>query len=444
MTKRITIVGGGFAGVFAALGAAAEIRQQNSVERVAVDLVSPVDFFTIRPRLYEADLRGVRMRLSDLLAPVGVRWRPGRVIALDGSSGVIELLADGGRRDCWSVDALVLACGSFTRTPSAWNAIHNVDTWEGALGLQRHLEFLDAGTEPDEFVRSAIVIGAGFTGLETATELVARLGGLRPHRSAPVQVVLIERSGRVGSDYGPRAQAYIEAALSALGIRCLLGSEVVDVNAQGTVTLADGNELRTGTTVWTGGPRAQAILSDLRASAAGLGRLDVDEFLRTPGSDRVFAAGDIAGAEALSGQLAPMSCQHAIPQGKVAGHNAVRTLLGLELNAYQQPRYITCLDLAGAGALLTSGFERDNVIAVGEKAKAVKRMINRGAIYPPVDGQASSLVDAGRVDQPPSATEAADDEGWARALLRLAASRQVPDRAAEISAETTPLEMGRT
>ena len=70
-----------------------------------------------------------------------------------------------------------------------------------------------------------------------------------------------------------------------------------------------------------------------------------------------------------------MSCQHAIRLGQFAGHNAVADLLGDPIAPYRQPVYRTCLDLGGAGALLTEGWER-RILLDGGEAKALKREIN--------------------------------------------------------------------
>ncbi len=79
-----------------------------------------------------------------------------------------------------------------------------------------------------------------------------------------------------------------------------------------------------------------------------------------------------------------MSGQHAIPQGKFAGPNAVNFLFGRNLVPYVQPRYNTCLDLGPEDALATVGWER-RLQTIGPDAKARKTEILTRWIQPPAD-----------------------------------------------------------
>jgi len=94
-------------------------------------------------------------------------------------------------------------------------------------------------------------------------------------------------------------------------------------------------------------------------------------------------AGDGARVLADDDHYALMSCQHAIPQGKFAGHNAVNVMFGNAMKPYAQPQYATCLDL-GEHALFTLGWER-KLQLTGPEAKDLKMQINTTWIYPSLD-----------------------------------------------------------
>jgi NADH dehydrogenase len=79
--------------------------------------------------------------------------------------------------------------------------------------------------------------------------------------------------------------------------------------------------------------------------------------------------------------------------GAFAGNNAVAELLGLATRPYHQKGYVTCLDLGGAGALFTRGWERE-VTMVGDVAKKTKQEINTVWIYPPKPERAAALASA--------------------------------------------------
>ena len=66
--------------------------------------------------------------------------------------------------------------------------------------------------------------------------------------------------------------------------------------------------------------------------------------------ENIFAAGDAACAPLDGGHFSVMSCQHARPMGRFAGHNAVCDLLGRPMLPLRIDWYVTCLDLGAWGA----------------------------------------------------------------------------------------------
>ena len=72
--KQILVLGGGFAGLWSAVGAARKLDELGrDADAVAVTLVNRDAFHGIRVRNYESDLTPVRVPLDDVLGPVGVR-----------------------------------------------------------------------------------------------------------------------------------------------------------------------------------------------------------------------------------------------------------------------------------------------------------------------------------------------------------------------------------
>jgi NADH:quinone reductase (non-electrogenic) len=174
---------------------------------------------------------------------------------------------------------------------------------------------------------------------------------------------------------GPRET--IRAALDNLGVEVRLGAEMHAV---------DG-----GTTVWCGGMVANPVIRDVPGEKDAIGRLVTEPSLAVRGLAGVYAAGDVAHAMADDTHPALMSCQHAIKLGQFAGHNAVADLLGDAPLPYRQPVYATCLDLGGAGAVLTSGWDRE-VLMTGAEAKARKREINTVWAALPATSDRESLL----------------------------------------------------
>ena len=367
-SKRILIVGGGMAGVRAAIGAARSLRSAGGHMELTIELISPSPWMVVRPRLYEADLAGVRVPLDPLLASIGVRLRRGHVAEIDARARTVRLAE---RAEPIHYNQLVLSAGSRLQHP--WQElVHTVDTYSEALALHERLAELAARPGAQ---MSAVVVGGGFTGIEVAAELSGMLEQVAP-----------------GRERGPIT--LIERALRSLGIELRTGAAVREVREDGVV-LADRASVDGELVVWASGPRASELTEQVAGARDPLGRLIVDCNLASQ-SEGVWAAGDSACARADRQHTALMSCQHALAQGAVAGANAVSLALGRHPQRYRQPLYLTCLDLGPAGALLTCGFERNRVLAHGAEAKHFKRHINRSLIYPPADAQAAAILALGR------------------------------------------------
>jgi NADH dehydrogenase len=379
----VLVIGGGFAGVWAA-AAAARVRDIAGRADLSVTLVAPGDHLVIRPRLYEPDPGQMQVRLDRFLSPIGVERLRASVTRIDTESHEVTTLDRTGRRRTLGYQRLVLASGSQLHRPDlpGEQFLHDVDTMQGALALETHLNRLPEG--PGRF--TAVVVGAGFTGLEVATELVGRL---RTQAAAlnggahDVRVVLVERADVVGPDIGPAPRPTILAALDEVGVEVRLGQTVTALTAAG-VRLDDGTQIAAATVIWTGGMHASPLTRDIPGRHDRLGRIEVDGELRVPQTPHVFAAGDTAAAMLEPGQTVVQSCQHATPLGKHAGHNAAADLLGLPLATFSTVPYVTCLDLGAAGAVFTTGFERAVQLS-GAEAKKRKRLITREWIYPPLD-----------------------------------------------------------
>ena len=107
----------------------------------------------------------------------------------------------------------------------------------------------------------------------------------------------------------------------------------------------------------------------------------------------VFVAGDSAAAPIDAAHVSVMSCQHARPMGRIAGHNVVCDLIGEPMLPLDIGYYVTCLDLGAWGAVYTEGWDR-RVAVTGAAAKRTKRMINCERIYPPRSRNAAEILAA--------------------------------------------------
>ncbi|MGO4443189.1 NAD(P)/FAD-dependent oxidoreductase [Mycobacterium sp. 2YAF39] len=389
-TLRVLVLGSGFAGLWAAIGAARRLDELGAADgAIDITLVSSQPFHDIRVRNYEADLSACRIPLQDLLDPVGVGHITTDVTGIDPSRSSVST-ADG---QTLEYDRLVLAVGSRVAKPDLPGLAefaYDVDTYDGAVRLQDHIRDL-AKRLPDPASRTAVVVGAGLTGIETASELPAMLSAALGPGVTP-RVILIDHNPHVGSDMGVSARPFIEQALTDNDVDTMTGVGVAAVDER-EVTLSSGEILQAATVVWCAGMRANALTAQLGVPCDRLGRLPVDDYLRVESVTGVFAAGDVAAARMDDEHMSVMSCQHGRPMGRYAGYNVISELLGAPMLSLRIPWYVTVLDLGPAGAVYTEGWDR-RVVSTGAQAKATKQVINGERIYPPLTGDRTALLAA--------------------------------------------------
>lgn len=411
VTLRILVLGGGFAGLWSALGAARRLDELGiGPDRAEVVLVDRNPYHAIRVRNYEADLEPAALPLSGILGPAGVRLVQGEVAGIDPAGRTVALRTCRGTDGLESLhwDRLVVALGSALHRPAVPGLAEHgfdVDTYAAARRLEAHLHEL--AVRPDQPGRDTVaVIGAGFTGLEVACEMPARLAALL---GRPGRVVLVDPAPLPGAAMGELARPVVAEALAALGIETRQGRRLAGL-APDRVVLDDGEVLPAATAILCAGMRASPLAARLPVPCDPLGRLPVDACLRVDGLPGVFAAGDCARMLIDGARPNVMSCQHGRPMGRFAGHNAASDLFGAPLLPLRIDWYVIVLDLGVWGALYTAGWER-RVIATGADAKRTKRLINGERIYPPRSLSRADLFAAAApvVQAPPPELRAGTD-----------------------------------
>ncbi|MGA7263068.1 MAG: FAD-dependent oxidoreductase [Stellaceae bacterium] len=400
MTARIIVLGAGFAGLWSAAGAARALDEFDiGRDAVQVTLVNRDQWHAIRVRNYERDLSGVRVALDEVLEPIGVERVAGEVIGIDFDSRLVTCSVGATRRSL-SYDRLVFALGSgLVRPdiPGLGEFAFDVDTYGGAARLNTHIQSLSAQPHsPGQY--TALVVGAGLTGIEAATEL---LGKLRLAGAVAPRVILADHKPQVGSDMGEGACHVIAEALAFLEVVTRTGVAISAIDGSGA-TLSSGEKIPAATIVWCAGMRANPLTELFPVRHDRFGRVPVDRFMRVEGMAHTFAAGDAAYAIVDDRHSSVMSCQHARPMGRFAGHNVVCDLVGKPMLPLRIDWYTTILDLGPWGAVYTEGWDR-RVVTTGAAAKLTKQLINCERIYPPSSGDRRQILDAAApvVQSPP-------------------------------------------
>ncbi len=356
---QVLILGAGFGGLFAALGAYRRLRR-----RVSLTLVDRNDHFLFTPLLYQVT--------SGSLAPQHVARPLARLLPRDIRSvraTVTGIDLDARRVDtdagALSYDFLVLALGGvphFHGLASIERQALTFKSLRDALRLRSHIEqrFGEAERDPSrapELLRT-MVTGAGCTGVELAAELhdwmhgplLRRFPGVR--RDA-VGVILVEALDHLLCPMDPVLMRGALRKLLARSIDVRLAHHVTDAGA-GLVKIRTGSEevqMPCGTIVWTAGIRPNPVTARLPVATGPGGRTPVDELLRVPGHPEVLAIGDAALCREPDGQAVPATAQAAVQQAAAAGGVLQALVDGAIPSPFRYKRRGEVLGLGRLGAL---------------------------------------------------------------------------------------------
>jgi NADH dehydrogenase len=219
-------------------------------------------------------------------------------------------------------DALILAPGSVsTPVPDALAGApwHSVATLQEALAFRSVVvEGLSDGATPE-----VLIVGGGYTGLETALALRGSTGTVPSPR-----VTVVEAGGDVLPMVSPKKRERLKGYLRGQGVDLRLATtvEAAEVDDDRTrVRLSDGTYFDAPILCWAAGMRAAPIDLGDDVSRAPDGRVEVDEFLRIPGVPGVFVAGDMALLR-RKGDPVRRAVNFAYYSGRRAGRNAVAYL----------------------------------------------------------------------------------------------------------------------
>lgn len=388
MRKQILIVGAGFSGMWSALSAARLAEGNTDID---ITVIAPQPELRVRPRFYESAVRSLVAPLQPLFDVTGVTFLRGTVSQIDAAARRVNWRDESGMTQQQRYDRLILASGSHVnRSQVAGVAEHafDLDQLESAEVLEQHLNSL--AQRPDSETRNTVVVcGGGFTGIEMATELPARLREILGAQ-AKTRVVVIERGPQPAARFSEELRNVIIDASAELGVEWRVNAEVEQVTTEG-VTLKDGQTIAAQTVIWTVGVQANDLTAQIDAPRDRQGRLHVNAQLQVIGHEEIYATGDVAyAATDDSGNHALMTCQHAIQLGKFAGNNAAASLLDITPLPYRQENYVTCLDLGAWGAVYSEGWDQQVKLTRAE-AKKLKVSIVSELIYPPAADKATAF-----------------------------------------------------
>ena len=337
--SRVLILGGGFAGVYAALEF--ERRKDPNIE---VTLVNRDNFFLFTPMLHE--IAASDLDITNIVNPVRKMLRHVDFFAGDVESVDLEkrvvVVSHGFDHHTHTLeyDHLVLALGSITnffKIPGVEERAFTMKSLGDAIQLRNrliaHLEEADTecAAKQREALLTFVVAGGGFAGVETIASINDFLHDVLPFypllKTEMLRVVLVHPGDYILPELGEDLGRYADRKLCERGVEIRRKTRVSGVTPR-EVHLNDGTRLTSFTLIWTAGVSPNPTI-DLLDCPKERGRLKVNHFLSVETLPGVWAVGDCALVPDLTtGQFCPPTAQHAVREGKVLAHNILAEIRG--------------------------------------------------------------------------------------------------------------------
>jgi NADH dehydrogenase len=323
---RILVVGGGFGGLFTALGLAGAGE---------VTLVAADDHYLHTPLLYEylsgeVEAWHIAPPYRELFDDERVRFIQGAVTDVDFERKEVEVA---GRVRRLSYDYLVLAVGGVT---NFWG-VEGAETYALPFRKIRHADDLrrrmietldrippDAAPQDARRAATFVIVGAGASGVELSTKMSDLLHDAfrrRGLRGEP-RVVVVEMGRNAVPGMDADVRAVVERVMDEKRVELFSETSVVEVARRGVVLEHAGERqtIEAAAVVWTAGVRVNPLVEKLTVEKTKNKLIVVEPTLQVRGRPEVFALGDIAYFPRIAPSLAG-TAQLAFQQSKLVAAN---------------------------------------------------------------------------------------------------------------------------
>jgi NADH dehydrogenase len=318
--RRVVIIGGGFAGLFAARALRRAPVQVTVIDRVGHHLFQPLLYQCATGILSEGEiatpLRNLFKRHKN------VEFVLAEVYGFDVAGQRVLAHRPGGEQIALPYDDLVVAAGvhqSYFGHDEFAQYAPGMKSLADALAIRRRVfgafELAESATDPAERQRwlTFALVGAGPTGVELAGQLRELAthtleSEFRSIEAKDARVLLFDGVEAPLAMFGPKLSAKAASSLRKLGVELHMKELVTQVDADGLIARdQNGHSERheAGTVLWTAGVQAPALAGAL-AKAAGAecdraGRIKVSPDLTIPGHPEIFVIGDMMSLGKLPG-----------------------------------------------------------------------------------------------------------------------------------------------
>ena len=339
MSTKIVVLGAGYGGIMTAV----RLQKLLNYNEAEVSLVNKHDYHYLTTWLHEPAAGTIhhdncRIQIQSIIDTNKINFIKGTVGTIQPGDKKVTL--EGGQ--VLEYDYLVIGLGSEPETfgiQGLKEHAFSIRSINSVRMIKEHIEYMFSKfrNEPERSdYLTFIVGGAGFTGIEFVGELTDRIPELCKEFDVDpslVKIYNIEAAPSALPGFDPELVEYAMNILSEKGVTFKINTPIKECHP-GRIILADGEEIKAGTVVWTGGVRGNSII-EKSGFEVMRGRVKVDSFLRAPGYEEVFIVGDSALViNEESGRPYPPTAQMAIQEGETLAENLVHMIRGGEMKKF--------------------------------------------------------------------------------------------------------------
>ncbi|MEC4894506.1 MAG: NAD(P)/FAD-dependent oxidoreductase [Oscillatoria sp. PMC 1051.18] len=365
-SKRICILGGGFGGLYTALRL--NELPWEPAKKPEIVLIDKSDRFLFSPLLYElvtGELQTweIAPPFAEILADTDICFQRAYVTGIDVQGKRIELE----NSPDLPFDKLAIAMGGKTPlniVPGAVEYAIPFRSLADAYRLDEQLRLLE-NSERDK-IRLAIA-GGGYSGVELACKLADRLGSRG-------RIRLIERSEDILYTSTEFNREAAKKALLARKVWIDTETTIESITSETLSLLYKGqiDTIPVDIVLWTIGTKVSELIQALPLKHNQQGRLTVTPTLQTVDNEDIYALGDLADCQDVSGQQVPATAQSALQQSDYCAWNIWASMTGRPLLPlrYQQ-----------LGEMMTLGTDNATLSSLGWKFDGNLAYLARRLVY---------------------------------------------------------------
>lgn len=379
---EILIVGGGYAGVSAAV----HLKPLAAAGAANVTLVNRFNYHHLTTILHHSavwhtDQEAVSVHLPTLLAPE-IAFLRAAAEAIDPEGHRVRVKTRRGEKTL-AYDILIVALGwepQFYDIPGLEEHALVLRDLGSAYLIHSRIEAALAAYGEEAQAQGGVnlvVGGGGFTGVELAGDLADWRPRLARTFDIPldeIHITLVEGSPTLLAGFDPALIERATETLVAKGVEVITGARIGCVEPQ-RVVLQDGHELAANVILWAGGVRGHRLVEASGLAVNKQGRAFVNDYLQARDHPDVYVIGDAALALDEEGRPLPPTAQMAVQQGYRVAENLKREFMGRPPQPFVPRRKGTFVSVGCRDALGVLNVAGWQLRFSGRRAKTLKNLI---------------------------------------------------------------------